>query len=225
LALPLLILWTMKLRKLAIFITVITTLIAGAWYLNPWRSITHPPGVLVREAPIQKPTAAVPLAGVGGWKFMPVADYQISGRVLGTKRYYSGFGSDIVPLDVAIGWGRMSDQAVLDQFELSMSNRFFFYKWQNTPPIPEDEIMRSASNNHIIAANSKVRKTINSLIPGHIVTLGGYLVNATGPNGTSWNTSVRRNDTGNGACEVFYVIEAFSSKTPPTEKTAVVAAK
>ncbi len=215
----------MKLRKLAISTIVIAALVAGAWFLNPWRSITHPPGVLVRNAPVQKPTAAVPLAEIDGWKFMPLADYKICGRVLGTKRYYSGFGSDIVPVDVAIGWGRMSDQAVLDQFDLSMSNRFFFYKWENTPAIPEDEIMRSAANNHIIAANRKVRKTINSLIPGQIVTLSGYLVNATGPKGASWNSSTRRDDTGNGACEVFYVIEASASNTPPPEKPAVVAAK
>lgn len=215
----------MKLRKLAIFITVITTLAAGVWYLNPWRSITHPPGVLVADEPVQKPTAAFPLADVDGWKFMPVADYQISGRVLGTKRYYTGFGSDIVPLDVAIGWGRMSDQAVLDQLVLSMSNRFFFYKWQNTPPIPEDEIMRSVSNNHVIAANRKVSKVIESLMPGHIVTLSGYLVNATSPDGNTWNSSVRRDDTGNGACEVFYVIEASASKSPPAEKAAGIAAQ
>jgi len=42
----------------------------------------------------------------------------------------------------------------------------------------------------------------------------GYLVNVTGPNGFNWNTSLRRDDTGNGACELFYV-QALETKPEP----------
>ena len=42
----------------------------------------------------------------------------------------------------------------------------------------------------------------------------GYLVNVGGPDGFSWNTSLRRDDTGNGACEVFYV-ESVEAKPEP----------
>jgi hypothetical protein len=198
-------------------ITALVVVAAGLWMLNPWRSIKHPPGVLVQNAPVQKPVSAVSLPKVEGWHLSAVAEYQLRARVLGTKRYHSGFGSDLVPVDVAVGWGKMSDQAVLDQFTLSMSNRFFFYAWDDAPAIPPDEIMRSAANNHIIAANDAVRKTIRSLIPGHIVTMRGYLVNATGPGGEAWYSSVRRDDTGNGACEVFYVTEATAVKSLAAE--------
>ena len=194
----------MKLKGIA-RIAVIIGLAVGGWFWNPWRSITHPPGVLVSEQPIQGAAPAVTLPDREGWKLKPVAEYRLRGRVLGTKRYRSGFGSELVPVDVAVGWGRMSDQAVLDQFKLSMSNRFFFYQWDEQPAIPEGEIMRSASNNHVIAANKEVSKAISSLIPGHIVTMSGFLVNAIGPDGGVWNSSTRRDDTGNGACEVFYV--------------------
>lgn len=196
----------MKYKGIAGIAVVIGLVVAG-WFWNPWRTITHPPGVLVSEQPVQGPAPAVTLRDVEGWKLKPVAEYRLRGRVLGTKRYRSGFGSDLVPVDVAVGWGRMSDQAVLDQLKLSMSNRFFFYQWDEQPAIPEGEIMRSASNNHVIAANKDVRKAISSLVPGHIVTMSGFLVNASGPDGGVWNSSTRRDDTGNGACEVFYVQE------------------
>jgi hypothetical protein len=46
---------------------------------------------------------------------------------------------------------------------------------------------------------------VKRLRRGEFVAMRGYLVNVTGPNGFSWNTSLRRDDTGNGACELFYV--------------------
>jgi len=107
---------------------------------------------------------------------------------------------------VALGWGRMSDQSILDQLEISQGNRFFFYQWPNAPPIPEREIECHASNNHLIAANSSVAHVISGLYPGEIVTMQGYLVNVTGPDGFHWDTSLTRTDTGNGACEVMYVV-------------------
>ena len=99
----------------------------------------------------------------------------------------------------------MSDQSVLDQLEISQGNRFFFYQWRNAPPIPQSEIECHASNNHLIAANSSVAHVISHLYPGEIVTMQGYLVNVTRPDGFHWDTSLSRTDTGNGACEVMYV--------------------
>lgn len=190
--------------KLAIAIA----LAAAVWWWNPWRTIKHPPGILAPTAPEQRNIKPGALTDVKGWSLTALAEYRLTARVLGTKRYRSGFASDIAPIDIALGWGRMSDQAVLDRFAISMGNRFYFYEWENEPAIPAEEIMRSSANNHLIAANDDVRKTIASLIPGHIVILRGYLVNATGPDGEKWNSSLRRDDTGNGACEVFLVQEA-----------------
>ena len=102
------------------------------------------------------------------------------------------------------------DQAVLDQFEITMGNRFFFYEWPDEPAIPEDEIKRSAANNHVIAANDEVRKVIRGLRAGQILKMDGYLVNAIGPEGRTWNSSLTREDTGNGACEVLYVEKAMT---------------
>lgn len=206
-------------------IAVAVALAVAGWAWNPWRSIKHEPGVLVAAIPTQTEVGQIELPDVAGWKLKPAAEYLLRGRVLGTKRYLSGFGSDLVPIDVAVGWGRMSDQAVLDQFSLSMGNRFFFYEWSEEPAIPLNEIMRSASNNHVIAANQEVAKTIRSLVPGHVVTMRGYLVNASFPDGSSWNSSLRRDDTGNGACEVFYVQSITAAETAPKTDDATVASR
>jgi hypothetical protein len=193
---------------------IVFVLLAGAaWWHLSHRPIRHEPGVLVPNAPVQKDITAKAIGMVGDWHVTAVAEYSLQGRVLGTKRYHSGPQADLVPVDVAVGWGRMSDQAVLDWLKISMANRFYFYEWKDNPPIPQDEIKVSSANNHVIAANDDVRKVIGGLRVGQIVTLKGWLVNANGPEGATWNTSLRRDDTGNGACEVFYVASAKAANS------------
>lgn len=197
-------------------------LIAAAWWFGPWRSIAHPPGVLVAPEPRQELIAGHSLPDLAGWKLRAVATYELRGRVLGTKRYHSGADADLVPVDVAVGWGPMSDSKILDALDLCMGNRFFFYEWENQPPISEAQIIRNAANNHIISANDQVRSAIAGLRAGHLVFLRGYLVDATRPGQGNWSSSRRRDDTGNGACELFYVetAQVFASTTPDFTGTA-----
>ena len=176
---------------------------AGCW-LWPQSARRHPPGVLIAAEPVQRLIAAQPLGDVHGFQLTAVATYAIQARVLRTKRSWAD-AADLVPYDVALGWGPMSDQAVLDRLDVSQGSRFFFYEWQNEPPIPEREIACHAANNHVIAANPQVAGVIRKLRAGQVVKLRGYLVNATKADGFRWPTSLTRTDTGNGACELFYV--------------------
>ncbi len=176
----------------------------GLYGLWPRTALRHPPGVLVAAEPEQHMIPAKPLGAVHGFSLTAVATYALQARVLHTKRYWAT-GADLVPYDVALGWGRMSDQAVLDSLKIAQSSRFFFYQWRNAPPIPEKEIVCHAANNHLIAASPQVAKAIRQLRVGQLVNLRGYLVNASKPDGTRWPTSLSRTDTGNGACELFYV--------------------
>ncbi len=175
--------------------------------MRQWESrpIRHEAGMLVPVEPEQHEISPTPLAELNGFRISGVATYSICGRVLGTRRYRDRPGSDLVPVDVALGWGAMSDQAVLDQLDLSMGNRFFFYRWEGAPPRPPSEIMRHAGNHHVISANADVKQQIARLREGEIVVMRGWLVDVSGPDGYSWNTSRTRDDTGRGACEVFYV--------------------
>jgi len=184
----------------------------GLW---PQTARRHPPGVLVGAEPEQHLIPEQPLGEVHGFTLSAVATYAVQARVLHTKRYWAD-AADLVPYDVALGWGPMSDQAVLDQLRVAQSNRFFFYEWREAPPIPEKEIACHAANNHLIAASAEVAKIIRKLRAGQVVKLRGYLVNAVKPGGIRWATSLSRTDTGNGACELFYVESAqVEDDSPP----------
>jgi hypothetical protein len=178
-----------------------------------WCPLIHLPGVLAAEDPVQKFCQPHSLGEIKGYGLTAVASYALRGRVLHTKRYWVD-GNDLVPYDVAVGWGRMSDQAVLDHLSISQTNRFYFYEWREEPPIPEQEILTHSSNNHVISANSDVAHVISSLRAGQIVSMKGWLVNVSRPDGFRWLTSTRRDDTGNGACEVFYVESAVAADEP-----------
>ena len=163
-----------------------------------------PPGVIVADEPIQENCPREIIATIAGYTVTKMATYTIRARVLHVKHYWAD-GNELVPYDVALGWGRMSDQSVIDRLGISQGNRFYFYEYQGSPPIPDREIDRHSSNNHLIAANSAIARVIAGLYPGEIVTMQGYLVNAARKDGIDWSTSLTRNDTGPGACEVLYV--------------------
>lgn len=206
----------------ATFLALVAWGVFSIWNSRP---IHHAPGVLVPMEPVQQEETKKALPEVAGFQITGVARYALRARVLGKKRYWTGPGAKLVPIDVALGWGPMSNEAVLGAMRLSQSNRFFFYEWDSAPPIPEHEIMTHASNNHIIAANSKVASAVKALRTGQIAQMEGWLVEAAGPEGFRWGTSRRRDDTGNGACELFYVesIAAVDEVEPAPAPAAVAA--
>ena len=169
----------------------------------PDRSITHEPGVLCPDEPDQGVVSDAELWRRGKYAFTPLATFSIRALVLHRKDY-SDEGSGIAPVDFAVGWGRMSDQSVIDQFDIAQTNRF--YLWQASRlPIPAAEVTCSSTNIHVIPGNEAVRDAIDDVCRGSIVTMSGFLVNVKGSNGFSWGSSLSRTDSGNRACELFWV--------------------
>lgn len=169
------------------------------------RPIDRPPGVLAPDEPVQRSTreAAFPY---GDYQVTPLASYDIEARVLSTEPYSVDAGARLSPIDFAVGWGPMSDSSVLDHFRVSQGARFFTI-YPDESAIDLQTALRGSANMHLIPATSDVREQLEDVRAGHIVHLRGYLVRVDGPNGYVWRSSLTRDDTGNGACELFYVEE------------------
>ena len=105
---------------------IIVSLATAVWWLLPERALRHPPGITAPTTPAQENIPPKVLGKIKGYRIQAQATYALHARVLHTKRYWTQ-GGELVPYDVALGWGRMSDQAVLDHLDISQSNRFFFY--------------------------------------------------------------------------------------------------
>lgn len=166
----------------------------------------RPAGVLAAAAPeqIAVPDGAAPIA-IGAFDAVPLARFRVTARVLSTKRYATGREARIAPVDLALGWGRMSDSAVLSAFRISQSFRAFHWSAAELP-IPEDEIVRSSANMHLIPASDEVRRTIERVRVGDVVAFEGALVEVfERDRDWSWCSSLTREDSGTGACEVVLV--------------------
>ena len=109
-----------------ILLVLLFLLILLAWRDWQGRDITHPPGVLVPETPLQTaPERTEPLLA-GEYQLTPRAGFNIRARVLSRENYYLGAEADLAPVDLALGWGPMSDQAVLDRISISQGSRWYF---------------------------------------------------------------------------------------------------
>ncbi len=134
----------------------------------------------------------------------PLQDFNITARVLSTEHYAFDREADLAKVDLALGWGPMSDDAVLSKIDISQSNRFYYWHVDSFP-IPREAIESNSGNMHMVAADSQIEKTLKNIRPGQSVTISGYLIEATASDGWHWKSSLSRQDTGAGACELVYV--------------------
>ena len=108
-------------RRIVIVLCVLALFGAGHWYRH--RPLTPTAGVLVEGAPLQIDPADRAPTTKGAFVLVPLADFSLDARVLSRQDYHFGTESDLSPTDLALGWDRMSDTAIIDQLDLSQSAR------------------------------------------------------------------------------------------------------
>ena len=192
-----------------LFVAFIAT---ALWFgIDDWRqrSIDRPAGILVATPPLQRDIPSATPFLHSGHTLTPRADIEVTARVLAGERYHFDRLADLVPRDLALGWGVMSDSAVLEQLTISQSGRFYFWRTNApTPPVPLDLITASSANMHLIPANRSVARIIDRARVGQVITLQGRLVDVRAPDGGQLKTSMTRDDSGAGACEIIFVENA-----------------
>jgi len=165
-----------------------------------------PPQVAAGDAPLQSPVpgdlAPIRLQAA---TLTPLAGFSVDARVLSREDYHTGREADLSPTDLALGWGRMRDDDVLSRLDISQSTRWYHYAWRGDPPLPPGDIVRSSANMHMIPATRAVADALHTVRRDDRVRLDGWLVEADAPDGWRWRSSLTREDSGAGACEVVYV--------------------
>lgn len=198
-------------RKLLIAAAMMLVLL-GILVHNRHRPLQPGPGVLAAEAPVQVDLDHGAQLQRDNVTLTTRAHFDITARVLSRKDYSWGDDAKLIPEDLALGWGRMSDSDVLAKIDISQSDRFYYWH-VNEFPIPRREIETSSANMHMIPADAGVAHQLEQVRVGQIIHLKGFLVDASRSDGWHWNTSMTRDDTGAGACELIYV-ESLDTETP-----------
>jgi len=193
-----------KANQMLVKVIAALLLLAGAYQCWDNREVSQPAGVLAPRPPIQTAIAKPEPFEFKGYRITPLASFEIEARVLSRERYRLGREADLSTVDLALGWGPMSAQNVIDDLKISQSNRY--YRWRTDRlPIPANAISRHSANMHIVPAADAIEDELMKIRKGHVVRLGGYLIQAKAPDGWKWRSSLTRTDTGGGACEIVLV--------------------
>jgi len=142
----------------------------------------------------------------------PMAYYDISALVVG-KRQYNDSQSDIAKYDLALIWGDLTSEDNLELVRYTQSNRWYHFWTENIDALSVKHVSERSANNHIIPANKNIEDAVKLIRKKNEIRLQGYLVNVHASlvedeeRGFNTRTSLRRTDSGDGSCEVIYVIK------------------
>jgi len=138
----------------------------------------------------------------------PKARYKIAAKVCGRQRYRDGWVADVAPYDLCLSWGRLAIDDLKDKVKFSQDMRWYQYRVHTSSPFDIAYVAQHSANTHILYADGKLLRAVSRLSKGDIIEMTGYLVFISGKykgREIKWESSLRRDDTGRGACEVFYI--------------------
>ena len=166
-----------------------------------------PPRFSDPAVPLQSPVpAGIGTLAIDGATVTPLAGFSLQARILSREDYHLGPESRFSPTDLALGWGPMAAAGMAERLGVDQGSRWYHYRWGNEgPPMPPDDIARHSANMHMVPADASVARAIAGLSKGDMVSLQGWLVRIDDPSGWHWQSSLSRDDTGAGACELVLV--------------------
>ena len=189
-------------KKLLIILAILAIVLL--YYFYPETVITYPPGETAPSQPMQTNLVDKKQWVVGDFTIEALAEYDIKARVLSRNNFSLGKESKLSPFDLALGWGPMSDQSNIDKLKITQRDRWYF--WQaDQLPIPANEISLNSANVHIIPKDDNLDESFDRVYKGSLIEMKGYLVKVTTADGWHWISSLRRDDTGGGSCELMWV--------------------
>ena len=150
------------------------------------------------------------------YQVTPLYNYTLRGLIV-SKFTYDIFNmykyGRVFPVDLCMIWGsNVRNGAYLNKaVNFSQDCRWCHVEWLGNVTFNFNEM----SNSHLVVNDERVRKIINSLSAGDQVYISGKLINVKAtllkragpfnPQEFEWKTSITREDSGAGACEVIYV--------------------
>jgi hypothetical protein len=191
--------------RVPLFIALTVVCSWTAWQRFEHRPVHPANGQIAPAEPAQtEPTDVAPVQH-GRWTLTRRAAYDVTARILAREDYRFDSIADLVPEDLALGWGPMSDNAVLAHFDISQGVRFYTWRPRDALPVARETVISHSANTHVIPADQNVRTQLARLRVGQVVHLRGDLVDAQRDDGAWLHTSMTRADSGPGACEVLLV--------------------
>ncbi|MGB5672413.1 MAG: hypothetical protein WBM71_17875 [Sedimenticolaceae bacterium] len=189
---------------LKLLVALLIGLLAWKFLLQDER-VELGPGVRAPDAPHQSPPRTSDSFELKGYRITPLAEFRINAKVLSRETYSLGHEAELSPLDLALGWGPMSDEELLQRIRISQFGRWYRWRAPTTYPIARREIETHSANMHMIPADDDIEDALEDVREGQVIELSGQLVGVRADDGWHWTSSLTREDTGARSCELVYV--------------------
>jgi hypothetical protein len=191
-------------------LVIAPVLIAVLLLVSCWGSDT-PPGLQVAPDEPKQGRLLKPFSIQSeNYRYEGLASFEMTGRILSRSRYRFDHLSRYAPVDLAMGWGPMSDSAVLKHIWIGQLFRFYFYLAMPSTPIPAVGVGYYSANMHMVPADPQVRNTLLAARDKDVLYIKGILIKITDDDGFLARSSLTRDDSGPGGCEIIYVQEAYT---------------
>jgi len=144
----------------------------------------------------------------GIFELTPMAAYKASVMVMSKETYSYGWMGKVVPIDLALAWGKLIEPEYDKHIDYSQGDRYYFFEYDSESPLNAGYIGKHSANHHIIPATENILKALKSIKKKQKVVLEGFLVYLRGTykgEEVFWNSSLKRDDHGDNACELFFV--------------------
>ncbi len=201
-----------SIKNIAISLVLLLVVIGLVKWCQLSVEVRYGPGVFAPDEPQQELLSGSDSFLFNDYNLTPVANFDVHARVLSRRDYSRDRESDLSPIDLALGWGPMSDESIIGQIQIRQAARFYMWRARELP-ISRNQIDHNSSNMHLIPASPEIERAMKRVRKGDLVQFRGKLVNAESADGWRWRTSTSRTDTGSGACELVFV-EEFEIVTP-----------
>jgi hypothetical protein len=182
--------------------------LAGCGFALPASSVPAGEAVDWRGEPVQGATWRTPFAWPtrrGEVQVRPRAAFDISAVVAAEEPYSFDDGAFLSPVDLVMTWGRLPEEPYRSRVSYYQITRYYFWRTRD-PSLDLRYIATHSANMHMIPATHNLARALAHVGSGDRVRLRGLLVDVEG-SGFRWQTSMTRDDTGPGACELVWVEE------------------
>lgn len=188
------------------------------WGFAYWRSVQVPNHFSnlkdLQNEPQQTDTTKEPFdVEVKGHRYQiqPVYEYELWGLIVEDHNSFSWidtsheqWGDFLNTKDICVIWGKNITNPYLKDFEFSHGDWTCYVKTSSSEAWSSFKLDQ-LSNNHLLPGDRVIEARIKAAHIGDEIHLKGQLVNYSINHGPKRRTSITRNDTENGACEIIYV--------------------
>ncbi len=170
------------------------------------------------DPPIQSETYREPFrisANKQSYEITPKFDYDLTGVVVTysnadgfTNIWHHDAWKDFINLrDLCVIWNPNVNSGIYKKISFSSDSWTCWTSWRDSSTT---EIFKSTaiSNNHLLTDNNQIKAALLSAEIGDVIHFKGVLAGyKNAESGAERGTSIKRTDTGNGACETVYLDE------------------